>query len=1266
MPALLMEFVDGPSLERVIPRVRLTLDQVDALFRDILEGMAAAHAAGFVHRDLKPGNVMVSLADDAVVAKVADFGLVKAEDASGTVAATQTGAMMGTPAYMAPEQVRDAKDVDARADVFALGAIAYELLTQQRAFQGEDTFDIFEAIVRGTYPPLDERVTGVPERMRTAVTRALQVEREGRFASAGEMLAHWSGDAALPGDVWRPEEADNLRAMMPDPAELGPVPTWSSMQPLSDDALDAPVARTLDAASLAPPPSPWLKRVAGVSLLAVLGVGGWTWDQSRIKVSMHPDLVWRYGVPDGVGEWSEGMLRGYRVTRRGGRVLKVEHVTPQGTPVSLEEDTMTPRWNGGLPGAAVIDMVQPCGQDDGFYLFRAFCGGWAPDESRPRATTLVPRYDDAGRVTEVAFLDAAGSLRAKRQIRHDSDSLRIAWQTASGMPQASGFSPAYERHRLDENGYVRERTAEMADGGQASFMRLGAWSMRYRRDSEGRELERELLDLEGQPVVGLGASRIVTTRDATGLPTRQDGYGADERAPFEGCHSRLFEHDERGRRTHETCLDGRGEVTLDGGGCAMRTYRYGEASFETRCLGPDARPIPSEANWSAMTLAFGPGGRPVEARFTDPTGAPTPAQFHTQSTWDAQYSEAEWVGTRIVAERDALGLLSRVSFFQGDEPHPIALGLSSWAVERDERGLITRWQVYGPDGQPIDSRDGVCRLDLVRDADLNVTELRWFDASGAPTMGVYGHHLGRVSYNLGLPVEWSYFGVDDEPVTGSQGWHRKAVEQRDDQGHALAHSFWGVSGEPVEPDGYHLERLSFGASGWVDSWAYFDSQRQPVIGPYGCAALKQTGQPMTGNSTTECFGPDGKRMVTPLYRAALVESRRDGLVRERIRYGVDGEVLGRRVRHYDGQEVLLAEDDIDVVSGQSIRTRWQYDERGHEVRRWYVGDDDELVLGPEGWAELRHTVDARGNPLADAWFDAGGQPMNRPGTAYHEQRSTFDALDRPLSLETFDAEGQPALDAGSFGQRYTYDLAGNVVRIVNLLPEGSDQPARIDRTYDAFGRQTGSRVFDTQDAPLETTERGMPAMAGWDVAYDAFGRPVKASWIGADSGPKACPAGFSEAELDWDDRDRELTVRFRHEGGLVALSEGETFPWWGSKPDSDNAVGPMHQATGILAPELRGMAGLRFALDAQRRVTRATFLGADGHPAKVDGVWGYRQTWDANGRVTEVQWTDDSGAPAVHRKLGWAVREDQFDASGELTGSATYDADRKLLASAAP
>src|SRR5690606_10003737 len=102
---------------------------------------------GVVHRDLKPANVLTEIWHDGVVPKITDFGLAKVLDADASSGDTRSGMAMGTPAYMAPEQVRDAKDVDQRADVFALGAILYEMLTGRRAFDGDDSFDVMQKVI---------------------------------------------------------------------------------------------------------------------------------------------------------------------------------------------------------------------------------------------------------------------------------------------------------------------------------------------------------------------------------------------------------------------------------------------------------------------------------------------------------------------------------------------------------------------------------------------------------------------------------------------------------------------------------------------------------------------------------------------------------------------------------------------------------------------------------------------------------------------------------------------------------------------------------------------------------------------------------------------------------------------------------------------------------------------------------------------------------------------------------------------------------------
>ena len=158
-PGLIMEFVDGPTLEDLLFQRGVDLDQADVLARGILAGVAHAHAAGLIHRDLKPANILLEPQGKGYRAKVTDFGLAKVlsgPDSHG--GRTRTGATMGTPQYMSPEQVRDAKNVGPAGDVFALGAILYEMVTRQRAFDGEDLLEVFNAVASGEFRPPRERV----------------------------------------------------------------------------------------------------------------------------------------------------------------------------------------------------------------------------------------------------------------------------------------------------------------------------------------------------------------------------------------------------------------------------------------------------------------------------------------------------------------------------------------------------------------------------------------------------------------------------------------------------------------------------------------------------------------------------------------------------------------------------------------------------------------------------------------------------------------------------------------------------------------------------------------------------------------------------------------------------------------------------------------------------------------------------------------------------------------------------------------------------
>ncbi len=198
-PGIVMEHIDGPDLATLIRTQTVSVRGLDAVVRGILSGVHAAHCLGLVHRDLKPSNILLARAGDGYVPKVADFGLVLVDNDHRR---TRTGQPMGTPSYMAPEQIRDAKRVDQRADIWALGAILYELVTRQRAFRADNLLSLFLRIADGAFTPVGEHAPSAPQRMARAIEGALVVNLDDRIPDCERLWALWSTptdtDAELP------------------------------------------------------------------------------------------------------------------------------------------------------------------------------------------------------------------------------------------------------------------------------------------------------------------------------------------------------------------------------------------------------------------------------------------------------------------------------------------------------------------------------------------------------------------------------------------------------------------------------------------------------------------------------------------------------------------------------------------------------------------------------------------------------------------------------------------------------------------------------------------------------------------------------------------------------------------------------------------------------------------------------------------------------------------------------------------------------------
>jgi eukaryotic-like serine/threonine-protein kinase len=189
-PFIVMERLGGRTLSDELSREPMEPDRVRAMALQVLEALAAAHAIGLIHRDVKPGNILEGQGETW---KVADFGIATTTDSDHTI--TRTGEVLGSPSYLAPERL-EGHAATARSDLYSLGVVLYEAVSGSRPFGEGNPWALGVRIREGRYEPLPEAAPGVDPDLAAAIERAMSRDPADRFASAQEMAQTLRGPAS--------------------------------------------------------------------------------------------------------------------------------------------------------------------------------------------------------------------------------------------------------------------------------------------------------------------------------------------------------------------------------------------------------------------------------------------------------------------------------------------------------------------------------------------------------------------------------------------------------------------------------------------------------------------------------------------------------------------------------------------------------------------------------------------------------------------------------------------------------------------------------------------------------------------------------------------------------------------------------------------------------------------------------------------------------------------------------------------------------------
>jgi YD repeat-containing protein len=938
-----------PSPAPPAARGREYVTQVVGVVRQAAEAAHALHEAGVVHRDVKPGNIL--LTPDGSHAVLTDLGLAQlADEMDGKL--TRTREFVGTLRYASPEQVLAAAPVDRRSDVYSLGATLWELLTLRPMYGATEQTAPAELMQRiqceeaGGARAHNPRVS---RDLEAVVQKCLEKDPKRRYATAREL-------------------ADDLgRFLAGEPVRARPV---------------GRVRRLLRRARRRPGVA-LAVLLAAVALPALAAFGYWYWDtHARVRVEYYASFESRRWSPVGIERLTEEEARhrhlSWKFTRRGGRVEKIEAVNGSGFPAPTN------------PAGAFITRSDEPRRECGFEWRRNDRGEPIEEIARDQAGTVVWVFH-LGTPTTGYYSDESGIPRARGgggaafvnfTYTEEGYVREVRFLDKDGKPQADADGVFLRRREYDARGLLVGEDVRDADGNPAlAGGYFASWKATY--DGRANRVALRYFDREGRPV---------RTKDGfASLADRYDEHGNvveeayfDEAGQPVACvsgYARVtVEVDDRGNQVGMAFFDGAGKPARNSGGVARWTARFdGKGNLiDTAAFDGEGRPTWFKEGSHRWTGRYDDRNNRVETAYFDGEGRPVrigDGYARVKSTYDEKNNKV------AVAYFDPEGRPTRGK--DGD---------AGWTGKYDGRGNKTEETYVDEGGLPLRVKGGYARVAWEYDEHGNATREAYFDEAGQPTRGKGGYAAWTAKYDgRGNRVECAYFDPEGRATRGKGGFAAWTAKY-DERGNKVEGAFFDEEGRPVRAtEGHAVWRAKYDERGNRVEGAFFDEKGQPARNGEGCALW------------TAKYDERGNRVEGAMF---------DGKGQPMRGYEGYAAWRGKYDEHDNQAEGTYFDEAGGPARNKDGCFRWtaKYDERGNRVEGAFFDERGQPMRGTEGYAAWASKYDDRGNEVEEAYFDEGGQPVEgraadgRPVWARWVAR--YDDRDRPIERHFYDRTGQ--------------------------------------------------------------------------------------------------------------------------------------------------------------------------------------------------------------------------------------------------------------------